>query len=412
MAGAAAPESAVSEPTPVGNVRLGPVLKLVDRKASISAMMGPDGHIDLIVASQETQARAAQVRFSHIVIESDVVGEEETITTVSSDHVENFDAALDPSGNLHPVIDSNHYTRTLSGWAAPEEGPACRRLIVAADTLVCVLVVSGADVGSPRRWQWYLVPGGLVFPWHEQTQKLVLTRRTATGWSDWTVIDPETKFDVGNAALGADDTGAVHVIYIPMSSIFGTPAEHLPRYARIERASQPLGSPNAPSDARASGTQHVAASVTGQDMLMPGLEVSLAVDPTSGQVFGTCYGRCAKGASPAGFTIDNGIVSKPFGIPSDRGFPFANAYTAAAGKGRYHVVVGVTTGHFKQRSHLTYLTFADGKWSDPIALGDAAGRQGRTFDLQLVSDRSGHAFLTWLDNEDSKPRGRSINLAD
>jgi hypothetical protein len=420
FAGPATPAPIVSKPVVVGiigNVRVGPELKLVDRKAGVKAVMGPDGHVDLIVVSREKQKKATQLRFSRIGIQSDVVAEEETIATIDKEFFENFDAALDSSGNLHLVIEGNHYTHRASGWSDPAEGPACRRLILAADTLVCMLVVNGADVGSPRRWEWNFFGGpmaAIVLPSHADTQKIVLTRQTATGWSDWSVVDPQTKFDVGEVALAASNTGTVHLIYIPMSNIFGTPAEHPPRYARIEPANTPPSAPQTSSDSGAAGKHHVVASITGQDVAIFGSVLSLAVDPTSGLVFGAISDRGLGlvHTLPFCLTIHDGAVSSPISIGSFRGSPFATATVAPAGKDRFHVILAVTTGHFKQISHLAYLTYADGKWSEPIPLGEAAGYQGSTFGLQLVSDSAGHAFLTWIDNVDSKPRGRAIALMD
>jgi hypothetical protein len=402
-----------SVPGTVGNVHLGPVLTLANRGAGIAAVMGSDGHVDLVMARREAQKKGASVRFSYAAVNADALTPEETIATINSDHDFYFDAARAPSGELHLVIDGALYTRTSAGWSTPEEGPACRRILFAANTLVCLLVVSSTDIGSPRRWEWNFFGGPLaaiVLPSHVTTQKLVLTRRVITGWSDWTVIDPETKLDAGRTGLAADNNGVIHVIYIPMSNILGTPSEHYPRYARIDASALSPNMPDTAGSLAATGKLRAVASVTARDIPVSALEIGLAVDPTSGQLLAACWGPCAKGAAPAGFTIDNGTVGTPFPIPSSREFPFAHAYVAPAGKSRFHVVVGVTTGHFKQLSHLSYLTFADGKWSEPVALGEAAGSQGQTSGLQLVSDGGGAAFVTWIDNDDSLPRGRRISL--
>jgi hypothetical protein len=217
------------------------------------------------------------------------------------------------------------------------------------------------------------------------------------------------------AVIGAEASGAAHLIYIPMTSFMGTPAAESPRYVRLTNVvASATSTTGAKPDTGGSEGPREPESVGGQDLPVAGTHLSLALDPQSGRLFSTCWGSFATGEKAKGVTIDAGAVSGPIPLPGDAKHPFETAYVAAAGRGRFHVIASVTTKvGWNQISHLSYLTYSAGTWSSPVAIGDASSYGGeRVFGLQLMADGAGHAFVTWIDSADSMLKGRSIALTD
>lgn len=71
-----------------------------------------------------------------------------------------------------------------------------------------------------------------MWPWHSQSEKLVIARETPTGWTDWTVLDQDSNLDVENFSIAADDVGTIHIVYI--QSRLGLDERTEFAYARLE----------------------------------------------------------------------------------------------------------------------------------------------------------------------------------
>jgi nitrate reductase cytochrome c-type subunit len=156
----------------------------------------------------------------------------------SSDSYDHLDIAFDSSGNLHEIVDEDHFVLEEGTWRKLSKHP-CVKLIRGGQDLFCLSRVEGKDVGAPGNWDWYIIagagyggPGCCLIPWHSHPDKLVLARKTPAGWSKLALLDVEAKFEIKNPSIAADKSGTLHVLHKTEEG--GSVRDEQCAYVRIE----------------------------------------------------------------------------------------------------------------------------------------------------------------------------------
>ncbi len=134
------------------HIRLGPELSLLDAPVSAArAVVDRDGRVHVAAISRSralyyvvVDSRSAS---SPVLVQNDVVAH-------SWSSVE-FSAAFDDAGRFHVFLDGNHHVLEGGRWHQVPPGPPCGALLLAGRDLVCAFLTHGADVGGPRRWDWF-----------------------------------------------------------------------------------------------------------------------------------------------------------------------------------------------------------------------------------------------------------------
>jgi hypothetical protein len=392
---------------PSPDVRLSSEMQLMDVPVrKMSAAIDQDGRIHVLALVSKPP------KLHHLVIDREGVLNREVLISSDSYDYDHLDIAFDGSGNLHTIVDGDHFVLEKSKLCKLAKDP-CVKLIRGSQDLFCLSRVEGKDVGAPGDWDWYFgaIGGGYppgvccwLFPWHSHPDKLVLARRTPEGWSKLALLDVEKKFEIKNPSIAADKSGTLHVLYKTEEG--GSVREEQCAYARIE----PMISGNS-SESIQSQVSHqeepprTLAKVSGRAVIsrqLSSLEcIDIAADPETGTVLLTVRESHARSGVYRPYShshiVERGKISRE--IPM---YDFDDALQVEPGGGGRFLALGVWSAQAKT-SYIYYLEYRDNMWSAPVELA----RDDRVGNVVLVSDLDRRAFALWTD-KDGRPVARWI----
>jgi hypothetical protein len=383
---------------PLPDIRLSPEIQLLDVPVrKISAAFDQYGRVHVLALASKPP------ELHYLVVGTEGVLNREVVTSVDShDHL---DITFDGSGNLHAIVNEDHFVLENGTWHTLPKDP-CRKLIRGGQDLFCAFQVEGKDIDVLGDWDLYTVPVYgpccLLFPWYSYPDKLVVARKTSAGWSEWTVCDAETRFDIDTFSIASDNSGTVHLLYRVAEG--GSSRELQCRYARIQpRISEETSENKQVYHSDLVEVPYTLAKLSGQ-FITTGLMLDcqdIAVDPETGTALIIIkkhrYGDW-------GFPLPQKSYSYiyedgKFGGPVMM-YDFDRViHVEPAGDGLF-LSLGVWSGditHF-----IYYLEYRDGMWSAPLLLGT-----GRSDNVVLVSDLNRRAFALWTNNND-RPVARWI----
>lgn len=387
--------SCASDP-PVGpagpspDIRLGPVLELLQFKTSgdhIDTLLDNQGYAHVLIAA------ASSKEVHHVVVSPDGMVQRESVESDSSPST--VSAAFDSDARLHLLLDDRHLVRDESTWKVtpntPWEAAGIKihrpRFVQGEEGLVWAFLVDGQEVGAKGRWDWYGFGGfgaGIIFPWHASSQKLVMVPEAAMAEPFWYVLDPKDNFDISNPMPAVDGNGNLHVVY--EASRGGLGASDQPRYAQIKLMPHQSRGGQGLSDNMAykkqlypvSGSQiPLFASVPRYGLY----RATAAVDPASGTVL-------VVRENDTSFAQTHGIWSLPLRLPLSG---YSEPRLVPAGGDAFHLMT--VAGN-----QVLYLLYAQGGWSAPVKLGQAnvASHWGSLWGaLGIASNGHNRAFVVW-----------------
>lgn len=372
---------------PPPDIRLGPVVELLRLETSsdhVDALLDGKGNVHVIIAAKTSK------EIHHVVVSPDGIVQREPVRSPSSTSA--VSAAFDSEGRIHLLLDGKHLVREGSLWTATDPTPweevgievLDARFVQGKTGLIWAFTVDGKEVGTKGHWDWYAFGGGMggiIFPWHSVSMKLVMVPESAMAEPLWYVLDPEENFDASNAMPAVDDDGNLHVVYD--ASRAGMAATVESRYARTDLL------PPLPS-----GEERIADPTTGSKKLYPVggspipwfgperralFQATAAVDPASGSLL-------IVRAHDASFALEHGNWSYPVQLPLSQ---FWEPKLAPAGGNAFHLMT--IADH-----RVLYLLYAHGEWSAPVELGQADTASGYIWSaLDIASDGRNRAFVVW-----------------
>lgn len=380
---------------PSPDVRLSPEIQLLDVPVErLTAAIDQDGRVHILALASKPH------ELHYLVIGREGVLNREVVT--SSDSYDHLDIAFDSSGNLHAIVGEDHFVLEEGVWRTLQKH-GCIKFVRGGEDLFCASLVEGKDVGAPGNWDWYTVDNSMLvlccwIPWHSHPDKLILARETPEGWSKLSLIDAETKSEIENPSIAADNSGALHILYKTREG--GTDRDTQCAYMRIEpmtlekslESSQTLGS-NDEKAARA------LAKVSGRVIKRGSWSLDchdIAVDPETG----TALITMSNGSYSFNYIVEDGKISPPVPMYDFDGM----IDVEPAGEGRFLALgtwwdQGFPTG----TRFIYYLEYREGMWSAPVELV----RDDRVGNVVLVSDLDRRAFALWTD-KDGRPVARWI----
>ena len=380
-----ASEPTVRETGPPPDVRLGAVLDLLSFETGgdrVESVIDADGNAHVIIAARHPR------EVHHVFVSPDGIVQRERIAADSSPST--LGAAFGSDGRLHVLLDGRQLAREASTWSAagptPWEAAGIEaydaRLVQGANGLLWAFDVDGKAVGAKGRWEWYGIGGamgGIIFPWHSASQKLVIVPEAAIAEPLWYALDPQDNLDTGNAMPAVDGRGNLHVVYTAMRGGLGTTYE--PRYAHtplvaVPAADRPVAGPTA--------TRRVSPLSGSPIPWLQGEAVGLmqaatAVDPESGSLL-------VVRAHGASYALEDGKWLPPVRLPLAT---FWEPRMAPAGGKAFHLV---TTAD----NRTLYLLYSNGSWARPVDLGRSSVQSDALWDaLDIASAGSSRAFVAW-----------------
>ncbi len=380
---------------PSPDVRLSPEIQLLDVPIQkISAAIGQDGRVHVLALASKPP------KLHHLVIGTKGVLNREVVT--SSDSYDHLDIAFDSSGNLHAIVDEDHFVLEEGTWRKLSK-QHCIKLISGGEDLFCLSLVKGKDVGAPGNWDWYTVDDSLLplccwIPWHSRPDKLVLARKTPEGWSKLALFDVETKFEIENPSIAADKSGTLHVFYKTEEG--GTFKDTQCAYMRIEPMT--LGESSESNQSFSSDHEEAPrtlAKVSGRVITRGSWSLEchdIAADPETG----TALITISEGYSFS-YIVEDGKIG-----PQVPMYDFDGVIDVEpAGEGRF-LALGIwwDQGFPTGTRFVYYLEYRDGMWSAPVELGKEIKRLRN---VVLLSDLDRRALALWT-NKNGRPVARWI----
>jgi len=381
------------------NVSLGSVHELLQFKTSLDkvrVVLDRSGLGHVIVSSSELE------EVHHIVVGPEGVLEHEVIR--SDIWPVKIDAAFDATGLLHVLIDDEHWVKENGIWSNVEHTPwkeagfkkVFPNFVSGAQDLIFAFLVDGDELGTPKRFDWYGFGGfnaGIIWPWLTSGRKLVVVTETDSKFTNWTVLDPQDKFDASNVRIVADSDNTVHIVYDATRTLFANDTH--PRYAQFAIKNTTPETMVEESKSTGIKKRKFLQSVSGHAIDgIPegtgksnglGYQTSMAVDPVTGTVL-------VIKAHTASWEILDNAWSKEIHLPLQE---FWDPKLAPSGHNRFHaVVIG--------EGPVLYLEFSQGVWSAPVELGvpEVASFWGNIWNAVQVGSNSGReALAVWPTKE-------------
>jgi hypothetical protein len=386
------------------NISLGSVHELLQFKTSmdkVRVVLDRSGLGHVIVSSSKLE------EVHHIVVGPEGVLEQEIIR--SDIWPVSIDAAFDAAGLLHVLIDDEHWVKENGIWSNVEHTPwkeagfkkVFPNFVSGAKDLIFAFSVGGDELGTPKRFDWYGFGGfnaGIIWPWLTSGRKLVFVTETNSKFTNWTVLDPQDKFDASNVHIVADFDDNVHVVYDATRTIFVNDAH--PRYAQFKVNYTSPETMVEESKSTGIKERKFLQSVNGHTIdgipegtgrsIGLGPQTSMAVDPVTGTVL------VIKGHT-ASWEILNNAWSKEIHLPLQT---FFEPRLAPADNNRFFaVVIGDADNQWTDRGvPVLYLQFSQGVWSAPVELGvaDIASFGGGIWNaVQIGSNGGRDALAIW-----------------
>jgi len=385
---------------PSPDVRLSPEIQLLDVPVrKISAAFDQDGRVHVLALASKPP------ELHHLIIGIEGVLNREVVT--SSESYDHLDIAFDSSANLHAIVDEDHFVLEEGTWHKLSKQP-CVKLIRGGQDLFCLSRVEGKDVGAPGDWDWYIIagagygaPGCCLIPWHSYPDKLVLARKTPEGWSKLALFEVETKFEIENPSIAADESGTLHIFYKTEEG--GTFRDTQCAYMRIEPMT--LGESSESNQSFSSDHEEVPrtlAKISGRVITKGDWSLEchdIAVDPETGTALITISAGSHYSFS---YIVEDGKIGTQVHM-----YEFDGVIDVEpAGEGRFLALgiwwdQGFPTGGTK---FIYYLEYRDGMWSAPVELGKETNWLRN---VVLLSDLDRRAFALWI-NKDDRPVARWI----
>jgi len=386
------------------DVRLSPEIQLLDVPIQkIRAAIDQDGRVHVLALASKPP------KLHHLVIVIEGVLKREVVT--SSDSYDHLDIAFDSSGNLHAIVDEDHFVLEDGVWRTLQKHH-CTKFISGGEDLYCLSRVEGKDVGAPGDWDWYFIAGSgyggggcCLIPLPHYPDKLVLARKTPEGWSKLALLDVETKFEMRYASIAADKSGRLHVLYNTTEG--GSLRAEQCAYARIE----PMTSTKASQSKQGYSSDHeeephTFAKVSGQ-ILVTRRNPSflscqdIAVDPETGTALITIMEGYGERFQSYSRIVEDGKIGWNVLMYDFDGI----IDVEPAGEGHF-LALGIWSdqGSPTKTWFIYYLEYRDGMWSAPVELGHNIDWLDN---LVFVSDLDRRAFALWT-NKDGRPVARWI----
>ncbi len=329
----------------------------------------------------------------------------------------NLDAALDRSGALHALVDSDHYVLGTDGWHADPHTPwqdagikgERPRFVPGAGDLLWYFMARGSDVGARARWDVYgfgNALGGIIWPWRTHGHRVVVASAAPDDGAVWVAIAPRGRPDTYAVAVSGDHCGNVQMLYTQdVGGLLSTagmgngmPApEAVPgiRYVDIgaDQLAMPAREPR-PADGHPPlvirAIDGPSRTFTGSPM--PGTApvqigpVSLAADPAGGKVL----------VGMQWLRVD-GEWRGPL-----RGSLVGYGHVVASGEGRFHALIagpGLYDWRKKTRDvPVVYAGLEGEAWSRPFEVGRATMKSVLGWlpqSMGLVAAPDGAVFVIW-----------------
>lgn len=399
------PDDVTTQTTPY--IHAGPLhllLKMPTGLDKVKVLIDKTGLAHIFIASVRTN------EVHRVVLAPDGVIERELIK--SNVDTLNLDVAFDRSGQLHVLIGEEHLIKQDGTWVTWERTPWKETglkikkpgFVAGARDLTWAFLISGEEVGTPGRWDWFgvaggLPPMGLIVPWHTQADKLMIVPEMAPTYTLWMVVEPESTRDTWFWAFGVDRQGAIQVVYEQANFLFMPIAGVY--YQKVVIEPDPSATPMASSDVTAPlrDRRQLLAIPEGQ-LVGPtdisGPPVSIAVDPDSGAAL------VVMRVDRSGYVVRDQKFSASIRLPVSA---IMKSSIASAGKERFHAVVvgqhtNFWTGDYRP---VYYLSFSGSVWSRPVALGIAKSSHWFFKDVkpsvEVASSDSRRAVVVWPTDE-------------
>jgi hypothetical protein len=407
---------------------LGEAMRLLERSpVRVAGLISRDGraHVFGVDASKWLQ---------HVEIDGNTVVTREHVATLAEDPQAMSLSAIEwPPGTLRVAAGSSQFVRTAASPVWQEaKGNRCARFLPVAGRLFCAFVISGEEIGSPKRTDVY---GGLIIiipfaiPVEKQSRKLVIAEATGEQWVVRTVLDVDDPLDAVPVEIGSDGQGNVHVLYYVkrggMLILFfpaggggiGEEPESKLRYARIS-SDVLLGAGRAAPKAQ----EKPFTSVRGLEVRDPPWTTpatrrfwwgDLAVSPVSGAIEGL-YGSTEVRLGGKHYTQGMLLgVEMRDGVWQERtcvvvkddwpeqgldyhGYPSKHVSVAFDASGALHALVPHDTDH--SASALTYLVKRGGAWSRPVIFKTGAFQHALAYARLLITGDS-RVFVAWAEKD-------------
>jgi hypothetical protein len=397
---ATTPQRIVNKDSVPPKVDISPEIELSAASATgVSAVMDMNGTAHILLALSDPH------ELQYLIINPQGLVHNEIIRKTGS--FENLDAAFDRKGRLHAIVDAEHLIYEGGEWRTVPENP-CKKFVQGGKDLVCTFTIKGVEVGSPGRWDIYGFGGpgaGCIWPWYTHPVKFVLMRETLSGWSDWTILDRNTKLDLETFKAVSDDYGTVHVVYqsgrggvIAAGAGSAKTGPSQIGYARLESTSGIWQSDSGDvRDPDHRDPKRIFAETQGDVINLRGFcglcgdSYDVVVDRETGILLVAYRGNDYDYRSYNSCLIQNGlpIDCKTDFVPGS----FIDIYLASGVEHGFHAVVkGVVQGSART---LHYLEYRNNNWSSTVEVGDYVNGWRAWELVKLISDRSGRALLIW-----------------
>jgi hypothetical protein len=385
------------------DVRLSPEIQLLDVPIQkIRVAIDQDGRVHALALTSKPP------ELHHLIIGIEGVLKREVVTgSASYDHL---DIAFDSSGSLHAIVDEDHFVLEDGVWRTLQKHH-CIKFISGGEDLFCLSRVEGKDVGAAADVDWYFIAGAgyggggcCLIPLPHHPDKLVLARKTSEGWSKLALFDAETKFEMRYAAIAADNSGTLHVLY--NSAEGGSLRAEQCAYARIE----PMTPKKASQSKQSYSSDHeeaprTFANVSGQ-VLVTRRNPSflscqdIAVDPETGTALITIMEGYGERFQSYSRIVESGKIGWNVLM-----YDFDGMIDVEPAGERRFLALGVWSdqGSPTKTWFIYYLEYHDGMWSAPVELG----KNIHVGNVAFLSDLDRRAFALWT-KKDGRPVGRWI----
>jgi hypothetical protein len=354
-------------------------------------VVDPSGLAHVIIGIKKTR------EVQHVLVGPDGVLGRETVATGIKPG--NLDAAFDASGELHILVNFEHYAKVDGAWRGAVRTPwqevgleaRSRGFVAGGRDLIWKFLVAGDEVGAPGHWDLIVLGNVIGVPWHSPGWKLMVVPETTPAYSSWTVIDPHDNLVVDGNWISSDADGVVTLLY--QARGYGL------RYARFDTG---VGPAEAAGVVRTKGGR-ILRSITATPSTRGGQEAllnSVAAAPDGATRLFVQY----DGASRL-------VHGDTWGVPIAR--PIAHLYkvllASAGGEGFHALAIGTSRHVWSGRDvPLYYMQFSDGGWSDPVELGIAPSLGFPVDAINIGSAAGNKALAVWP--TDSGIVGRWITL--
>ncbi len=392
---------------PSPDVRLSPEIQLLDVPIEkLSAAIDQDGRVHVLALASKPP------ELHHLIIGIEGVLNREVVISSDSYDYDHLDIAFDSSGNLHAIVDEDHFVLEEGTWRKLSK-QHCIELISGGQDLFCLSRVEGKDVGAPGNWDWHFIAGGgygaafcCLIPWHSYPDKLVLAKKTPEGWSKLALFDAETKFEIENPSIAADKSGTLHVLYSAGEG--GYVRDEQCAYLRIE----PMILGESSESNQSFGLDHGEAprtltKVSGRAVTSKGECYDIAADPETGTALITIRESYRDLFHPIRYHSYSHIVENGKIGPQVPMYNFDGVIDVEpAGEGRFLALGTWLDQGWARTWFIYYLEYRNGMWSAPVELGKEKGILW-LHNVVLLSDLDRRAFALWT-NKNGRPVARWI----